>query len=106
MFGGDHTALVRQAEFAEVSVAIKEFRDRAWVRVPGFDARSLRGFIADEEETEPQEYSPTGGTQRIVDRTEGGVGMPRRRLGAGRTARPPYVQGQAVHSDGQHGDGV
>jgi hypothetical protein len=47
VFGGDHTALVRQAEFAEVPVVAKEFRDRAWVRVPGWDARSLRAFIAE-----------------------------------------------------------
>jgi hypothetical protein len=108
VFGGDHTALVRQAEFAEVSVAIKEFRDRAWVRVPGFDARSLRAFIADESVTEQEEDATPDGTQRIVDRTKGGVGAPRRRLGSGRsdTARPLYGHGQAVHSDGPHADGA
>jgi hypothetical protein len=41
VFGGDHTELVRSTEFAELAVSAKEFRTNAWVRVPGFDARSL-----------------------------------------------------------------
>lgn len=46
-FGGDHTELVRRAEFARIPVATKEFRATAWVRVPGFDARTLATFVAD-----------------------------------------------------------
>jgi hypothetical protein len=49
VFGGDHTALVRKAEFAEIPVAVKEFRAKAWVRIPGFDARSLGTFVAPAE---------------------------------------------------------
>jgi hypothetical protein len=44
-FGGDHTVLVRDTEFAEITVAVKEYEAKAWVRVPGFDARSLRTFL-------------------------------------------------------------
>jgi hypothetical protein len=46
VFSGDHTALVRRAEFAEIPVVAKEFRATALVRIPGFDARSLTRFVA------------------------------------------------------------
>jgi hypothetical protein len=49
-FGGDYTAIVRRSEFAPLSVSAKEFRATAWVRVPGFDARSLRALSSDPSE--------------------------------------------------------
>jgi hypothetical protein len=44
VFGGDYTTEVHQSEFAEISVSLKEFADRVWVRVPGLDPRSLTEF--------------------------------------------------------------
>lgn len=44
VFGGDYTSLVRQTDFAPLDVVNKEFTDRAWVRVPGVDARTLAEF--------------------------------------------------------------
>ncbi len=41
VFGGDYTEVVRDTDFAEIPVSDKEFAERAWVRVPGIDARSL-----------------------------------------------------------------
>jgi hypothetical protein len=58
VFGGDHTAVVRESEFAELAVAAKEFRATAWVRVPGFDARTLKDFIAEAADTEPTDEAP------------------------------------------------
>jgi hypothetical protein len=58
VFGGDHTALVREAEFAELAVATKEFQATAWVRVPGFDARTLKDFIAEAADTEAADEAP------------------------------------------------
>lgn len=43
-FSGDHTRVARRSDFAALPVAHKEFRHEAWVRVPGFDPRSLTGF--------------------------------------------------------------
>ncbi|HVV13120.1 hypothetical protein [Amycolatopsis sp.] len=51
-FGGNYTRVVRQAEFAEIKVDKKEYHEPAWVRVPGFDARSL-GVLA-RETVEPE----------------------------------------------------
>jgi hypothetical protein len=39
-FGGDHTSVVRRAEFSPLSVRDKEYADTAWVRIPGFDTRT------------------------------------------------------------------
>ncbi len=50
-FGGDHTELVRQADFAPVTVREKEFTGKAWIKVPGFDARTIAGFAAQQPET-------------------------------------------------------
>lgn len=43
-FSGDHTRVARRSDFASLPVVHKEFQQEAWVRVPGFDARSLAGF--------------------------------------------------------------
>lgn len=45
VFSGDHTRLVRRNEFERLEVHVKEHQRIAWVRVPGFDARSLATFI-------------------------------------------------------------
>jgi hypothetical protein len=44
VFGGDYTTLVREADFARLEVGNKEFTDRAWLRVPGVDARTLAAY--------------------------------------------------------------
>jgi len=43
-FSGNHTHLARRGDFAALPVSNKEYRQDAWVRVPGFDARSLAAF--------------------------------------------------------------
>jgi hypothetical protein len=61
-FGGDHTELLRQEQFADIEVSEKEFTDRAWIRVPGVDRRSLldiAGHLPDEPETSAPSGQPT-----------------------------------------------
>nr|WP_042190484.1 hypothetical protein [Kibdelosporangium sp. MJ126-NF4]CEL19376.1 hypothetical protein [Kibdelosporangium sp. MJ126-NF4]CTQ94825.1 hypothetical protein [Kibdelosporangium sp. MJ126-NF4] len=53
VFGGDHTNLVNKADFASVVVADKEFEQPAWIRVPGFEAKSLTSFTKPEPRTQP-----------------------------------------------------
>jgi hypothetical protein len=48
-FGGNYTRLVRQTDFARLSVVEKEFSDNAWIRVPGLDNRTLAGLVASAE---------------------------------------------------------
>ncbi|WP_143022642.1 hypothetical protein [Lentzea jiangxiensis] len=43
-FSGDHTQVARRSDFASLPVMHKEYRHDAWVRVPGFDPRSLAAF--------------------------------------------------------------
>ncbi|MFD5826917.1 hypothetical protein [Lentzea sp. NPDC060358] len=43
-FSGDHTQLARRSDFAALAISNKEFRQEAWVRVQGFDSRSLTAF--------------------------------------------------------------
>ncbi|GAB3584984.1 hypothetical protein GCM10027445_61900 [Amycolatopsis endophytica] len=43
-FAADYVHSVRRAEFAELTIHEKEFREQAWIRVPGFDARTLTAF--------------------------------------------------------------
>ncbi|USX49413.1 hypothetical protein [Lentzea sp. HUAS12] len=43
-FGGDHTQVAKRSDFASLRVSHKEYRHEAWVRVPGFDPRSLAAF--------------------------------------------------------------
>jgi hypothetical protein len=52
-FGGDHTNLVRRGEFAPLPVRDKEYADTAWVRVPGFDARSIGELAQPDVRTTP-----------------------------------------------------
>ena len=51
-FGGDHTQVVRRGDFASLRVSHKEYQREAWVRVPGFDPRSLAAF-ADNADAPP-----------------------------------------------------
>jgi hypothetical protein len=76
VFGGDHTELVRRSEFAELVVAAKEFRATAWVRVPGFDARSLRTFgaaMSGEESTTASDEARDARVHNTVNGTMSGV---------------------------------
>jgi hypothetical protein len=41
VFGGDHTRMVQKSEFASIIVRDKEFARPAWIRMPGFEAKSL-----------------------------------------------------------------
>lgn len=52
-FSGDHTQVARRSEFASLPVAHKEYRHDAWVRVPGFDPRSLAEFVGATSAPEP-----------------------------------------------------
>lgn len=71
VFGGDHTRHVRRSDFAPVPVRHKEFAETAWVRVPGFDARSIREFA---EHAQPEEPSATpGNVVNTVNGTMSGV---------------------------------
>ncbi|GGP41966.1 hypothetical protein [Saccharothrix coeruleofusca] len=56
VFGGGYTRYARRSDFAPVPVRHKEFVETAWVRVPGFDARSIREFAA---RAEPRESPAT-----------------------------------------------
>ncbi|MEU0880767.1 hypothetical protein ABZ345_19355 [Lentzea sp. NPDC005914] len=60
-FSGDHTRVARRSDFASLPVAHKEYRHEAWVRVPGFDPRTLTGFT--NPAPTPQ---PVAGVQNIV----------------------------------------
>ncbi len=52
-FSGDHTRVARRSDFASLPVAHKEYRHEAWVRVPGFDSRSVVGFTNPAAAPEP-----------------------------------------------------
>jgi hypothetical protein len=61
-FGGDHTDFLRQEQFADIEVSEKEFTDRAWIRVPGVDRRSLldiASHLPDQVETPAPSSQPT-----------------------------------------------
>ena len=66
VFGGDYTSQVRQAEFAELAVSNKEFSDTVWVRVPGFDARTLVQFATSMTRSSKQ-VRADGAARRSVD---------------------------------------
>ncbi|MFI6102304.1 hypothetical protein ACIA8G_42705 [Lentzea sp. NPDC051213] len=53
-FSGDHTQVARRSDFASLAVSNKEYRHEAWVRVPGFDARSLAAFTTAHSAPEPE----------------------------------------------------
>lgn len=53
VFGGDHTRLVEQADFASVAVSDKEFSQPAWIRVPRFEPRSITTFATTEPDSAP-----------------------------------------------------
>lgn len=67
-FGGDHTRVARRSEFASLPVAHKEYRHEAWVRVPGFDPRSLAGFVSPAVAPEP-----VASVQNVVNGDMNGV---------------------------------
>jgi hypothetical protein len=48
VFRHDWARHARPTDFAELAVTNKEFTARAWVAVPGFDARTLADFIAED----------------------------------------------------------
>jgi len=52
-FSGDHTQVARRSDFASLPVAHKEYRHEAWVRVPGFDPRTLAAFTTPAPKPEP-----------------------------------------------------
>ncbi|WP_086668350.1 hypothetical protein [Lentzea kentuckyensis] len=52
-FSGDHTQVARRSDFASLPVSHKEYRHDAWVRVPGFDPRSLAEFVGTASAPEP-----------------------------------------------------
>ena len=52
-FSGDHTRVARRGDFASLPVSHKEYRHDAWVRVPGFDPRSLAKFVGNSDTPEP-----------------------------------------------------
>jgi hypothetical protein len=53
-FSGDHTQVARRGDFTSLPVAHKEYRHNAWVRVPGFDPRSLAAFTQPDSTPEPE----------------------------------------------------
>lgn len=69
-FGGAYTASVEEYEFAEIEASEKEFREKAWVRVPGLDARTLTEF-ATAAEPAPAPGEPAGG--RVVNQVFGSM---------------------------------
>lgn len=86
-FGGDYTKVVRRHEFAEIAVAEKEFRDQAWVRVPGLDARTLTEFVTVADRAEPPAATEPQGS--VVNQTFG----------------PMHgVQARDIHGDIRFGD--
>jgi hypothetical protein len=60
-FSGDHTQVARRGDFASLAVSHKEYRHDAWVRVPGFDPRSLAAFSSSADAPDP-----VARTQNIV----------------------------------------
>lgn len=91
-FGGDYTQLVKPADFAELEVTNKEFTERARVRVPGFDARSLTEFAVAAGAPEDQHNE----TRQDVDAAgpDGGVRVTNRVVGD-----MHGVQAGIVHGD-------
>jgi hypothetical protein len=80
IFRADYTQEARATDFAELAVTNKEFVARAWVAVPGFDARSLAALIAEGQPrpaSEPIEESKATAshsvTNTISDSTNNGV---------------------------------
>jgi hypothetical protein len=53
-FSGDHTEVARRGDFASLPVSHKEYRHDAWVRVPGFDPRSLTALADTATAPEPE----------------------------------------------------
>lgn len=70
-FGGDHTSLVRRGDFADLGIQNKEYEDTAWVRVPGFDARSLREFS--DKRTKAPEAPYSSGVTNVAYGVQNGV---------------------------------
>jgi hypothetical protein len=62
-FSGNHTRLARRSEFCSLAVSNKEYRHNAWVRVPGFDPRTLATFTGTP--------TPAEGSTRVVNTVHG-----------------------------------
>ncbi|MCE7003179.1 hypothetical protein LWC34_10100 [Kibdelosporangium philippinense] len=72
VFGGDHTRLVTQAEFASVAASDKEFAQPAWIRVPGFEAKSLVASVAAEGPASASGAAPAGTPNGSMQNTANG----------------------------------
>jgi hypothetical protein len=55
-FSGNHTQVARRGDFASLPVSHKEYRHDAWIRVPGFDPRSLAAFTGTGSIPEPEAH--------------------------------------------------
>jgi hypothetical protein len=78
VFGGAYAERARSTDFAPLAVTNKEFTARAWVAVPGFDARSLAAMVDDAAPTAsaptsaPVEESKRTGGNRVKNTIKGG----------------------------------
>jgi hypothetical protein len=73
VFGGDYTSLVRQTDFAQLSVTSKEFSDTTWVRVPGLDAHTLARFAATAEATTSTRSNTADGSGMLINYVGGNM---------------------------------
>lgn len=73
LFRGDHTEAARAVDFAELPVTNKEYSARAWVAVPGFDARSLAALVAEDAPPPPSapveesNSTPVGNVSNVIN---------------------------------------
>lgn len=71
-FSGDHTRMVKETDFALFTPPGAEFPGSAWVRVPGFDARSITRF-AEHAEPAPSTARPEARVHNHVGGNMNGV---------------------------------
>lgn len=71
VFGGDYTK-VRETDFAELTVANKEFSEPAYVRIPGVDARTIAELATRQPATASQETDETARGSVTVRNTSHG----------------------------------
>ena len=75
VFGGAYAQRARRVDFAELAVTNKEFTARAWVAVPGFDARTLAAMVPGDgpaASAPVEESKPTSGP-RVQKRVKNSV---------------------------------
>jgi hypothetical protein len=75
VFGGAYTTLVRETDFVALSVVNKEFSERAWVRIPGVDARTLAEYASEiaQPDTEPDTGSFPVPPMRVTNTVSGNM---------------------------------